>query len=157
EQDESSKNREANERTRRTDEWRMLVRRRSVCRRSAYYCHCKTCQKSSGQPAEIAVPLKSGTLRFTNGEPKYFASSAQGRRGFCSECGSRLIWRPTSPDYDWLTNVDVCSLDNPEEVRPKLHIFADRGLSWFRTSDDLPRRAAAEADDVVAEWKAQRT
>ena len=23
---------------------------------SAYYCHCKSCQKSSGQPAEMARP-----------------------------------------------------------------------------------------------------
>ena len=29
-----------------------------------YYCHCRSCQKSTGQPAEIGVLIKAGTLTF---------------------------------------------------------------------------------------------
>ena len=63
--------------------------------RSAYYCHCTICQKSSGEPFEIGVPIKAGTLRFTKGAPTYYRSASFGKRGFCAVCGSRLLWAPT--------------------------------------------------------------
>ena len=28
---------------------------------SGWFCHCRMCQKTSGAPAEIAVPVKPGT------------------------------------------------------------------------------------------------
>jgi hypothetical protein len=50
---------------------RMPVRRRALRGeafvRGAYYCHCTICQKSSGEPFEIGVTIKAGTLRFTKG------------------------------------------------------------------------------------------
>ena len=58
----------------------------------AYYCHCTICQKSSGQPFEIGVLVRSGSLRFTKGAPTYHASSSFGQRGFCGACGSGLNW-----------------------------------------------------------------
>jgi len=72
---------------------------------SAYYCHCTTCQKTSGQPAEIAVPVKVGSLRFTNEQPLYYTSSDWAERGFCKHCGSRMIFRPLATDDDWLINL----------------------------------------------------
>lgn len=110
--------------------------------KSGYYCHCKQCQKSSGAPAEIAVPVKTGSLIFTKGAPKYYASSEIGRRGFCEACGSRLVWRFTDPENDTGTNLSVCSLDKPEEVRPSAHTFVDSQLPWYQLTDDLPRHQA---------------
>lgn len=123
---------------------------------SAYYCHCKDCQKSSGQPASIGVPVKVGSLRFISEEPKYYISSEWGRRGFCPHCGSRIIWRPRDPEDEWTTNVDVCSLDNPEDVRPSMHIFVDRQLPWYKLDDDLPRARSDEMDQIAAGWKEER-
>jgi Uncharacterized conserved protein len=62
--------------------------------RSAYYCHCTICQKTSGEPFEIGVLIKAGTLRFTKGAPTYYQSSSFGKRGFCAVCGSRLLSGP---------------------------------------------------------------
>ena len=123
---------------------------------SAYYCHCGDCRKSCGQPAEIGVPVEAGSLRFTGDEPKYYVSSDWGQRGFCQHCGSRIIWRPLDPEQEWQINLDVGSLDNPEDVRPCLHIYVDRQLQWYRIDDDLPRRRSDEIDDVVAAWKEER-
>ena len=67
--------------------------------RSGYYCHCRTCQRTSGAPAEIAVPVKPGTLRFTAAQPKFYRSSAFAERGFCPQCGARLIYRPISEKF----------------------------------------------------------
>ena len=123
---------------------------------SAYYCHCTTCQKSSGQPAEIGVPVKVGSLRFTKEEPQYFTSSDWAKRGFCRQCGSRLIFIPLSTDNEWLINLTVGSLDNPEEARPSTHIFEDSRLAWYKIDDGLPRLRGDEIDDLLPVWKEER-
>jgi adenylate cyclase len=120
---------------------------------SAHYCHCKDCQRSSGQPAEIAVPVKVGTLRFTKGKPKYYSSSPWAQRGFCADCGSRIVWQPRDPQEAWSTNINVGSLDNPEDARPSMHIFVDRQLPWYKLDDNLPRARSDEMEPVVAAWK----
>ena len=107
--------------------------------KSGYYCHCTTCQKISGTPAEIGIPIKAGTLKFTKAEPKYYVSSELGRRGFCERCGSRVVWKANDPANDSWTNLSVCSLDNPDEAKPSMHTYVDTQLSWYDLADQLPR------------------
>jgi hypothetical protein len=120
---------------------------------NAYYCHCTQCQKSSGAPFEIGVPIREGTLKFSGTALQFFSSSEFGRRGFCSVCGSRIVWTSAHPDYQWATNVSACSLDHPEDVRTNMHVFVDTQLPWFSVSDDLPRYRAEDMDRINAEWK----
>ncbi len=104
-----------------------------------YICHCTTCQKSTGQPAEITVLIKPGTLEYLKGEPKYFVTSASGKRGFCAECGSRIVWQATDPQEDWTTNLCVGSLDHPAAAGMACHIYADTRLPWYDPCADLPK------------------
>lgn len=117
---------------------------------NGYICHCTMCQKNSGQPAEITVLIKAGTLKYLKGEPKYFVSSPSGKRGFCAECGSRLVWQATEPEQDWLTNLCVGALDNPSAARVTSHIYADTQLPWYKVCEDLPKFTEAEADAMLA-------
>ncbi len=107
--------------------------------KNGYICHCTMCQRSSGQPAEIAVPIKAGTLQYTGAEPKYYAASKLGKRGFCAECGSRIVWQASNPEDDWWTNLSVGSLDDPSGARATCHIFCDTKLPWFDLNEDLPK------------------
>lgn len=122
----------------------------------AYYCHCTDCQRNSGQPAAMGVPIRMGTLRFTTEEPKYYVSSPWGLRGFCPHCGSVILWKARNPEEDWLTNLSPGCLDHPEEVRPALHVHVDRQLSWYKPDDDLPKIRAEDMELTVAAWKAER-
>lgn len=70
---------------------------------NGYICHCTICQRSTGQPAEITVLIKAGTLKYLKEEPKYFVSSDTGKRGFCENCGSRIVWQALAAEDDWLT------------------------------------------------------
>lgn len=115
-----------------------------------YICHCTICQRSTGQPAEITVLIRAGTLRYTADQPQYFQSSSDGKRGFCGTCGSRIVWQALRPEDDWLTNLTVGSLDRPGDAQVTRHIFADTQLPWYRLRDDLPRFTAAEAEHVNA-------
>jgi hypothetical protein len=117
--------------------------------KNGYICHCTICQKSSGQPAEITVLIKAGTLKYLKGEPKYYATSEVGKRGFCSECGSRIVWQATDPENDWTTNLDVGCLDNPSEARMTCHIYADTQLPWYRICEDLPKFTENNADAMM--------
>lgn len=124
--------------------------------KSAYICHCSICRKSTGQPAEISVPIVAGTLEFVSGTPRWYVSSKIGRRAFCGACGSRLAWQTLERDDDWLSSVDVGSLDHPEEVRAECHIFVDTQLPWYDPSPSLPRFREAEGDALLARWREQR-
>ena len=101
----------------------------------AYYCHCKTCQKSTGAPAEIGVLVKPGTLNFTKEDPKFFQSSPLAKRGFCPHCGSRLVYMSLIR-ADW-TNVAAGSLDHPERVVPAEHIWVESQFPWYEVADNL--------------------
>jgi hypothetical protein len=125
--------------------------------KSGFYCHCRICQKSTGQPAEISVPIQAGSLVFVQSEPKYYLSSAYGKRGFCEECGSRLVWKATDPANDWLTNVTVGSLDNSAEARPSTHIYVDTQLPWYQIDEALPKYREDEVEGMMAVWVHERS
>jgi hypothetical protein len=117
---------------------------------NGYACHCTICQKSTGQPAEITVLIKAGTLKYLEGVPKYYASSASGKRGFCGECGSRIVWQASNPEDDWSTNLCVGSLDRPSEVSIACHIYADTQLPWYDFGEDLPKFAEKDFHAMMA-------
>lgn len=113
---------------------------------NGYACHCTICRRSTGQPAEITVLIRSGTLRYLRDEPQYDQTSPEGKRGFCGTCGSRLVWQALRPEDDWLTNVTVGSLDHPEQVQITRHICADARLPWYDLLADLPSLTSGEAN-----------
>jgi hypothetical protein len=122
---------------------------------NGYICHCTICQRSTGQPAEITVLIRAGSLRFTGEAPKYYVSSPDGKRGFCAECGSRIVWKALRPEDDWLTNVTVGSLDRPQEAQMTRHICADTQLPWYQVCEDLPKLGADDAELLVATLRAE--
>jgi hypothetical protein len=114
-----------------------------------YICHCTLCQKSTGQPAELSVLIKPGTLKYLKAEPKYYATSEIGKRGFCAECGSRLVWQATDPEQDWTTNLSIGCLDDPSVARMTCHVYADTQLPWYTLCEDLPKFTESEAEAML--------
>ncbi len=122
----------------------------------AYYCQCRICQKSTGAPAEIAVNVKPGSLRFTTGEPKYYQTSHFAERGFCSDCGSRLIYRPLLPEIpEWWVNLPIGTLDHPENAVPASHLCVESRLPWYKIDDGLPRTRTEDDPELAALWTAK--
>lgn len=122
----------------------------------AFYCHCRMCQRASGAPAEVAVPVEPETLRFTQGTPQYFQSSPFGKRGFCPDCGSRLNWVPTTAEQAHWLSVTVGSLDAPERAVPQSHGCVESQLPWYKLDDGLPRRTTEEDPEIAAAWAASK-
>ena len=109
-------------------------------------CHCRICQKAYGNGFAVTADFASKTFRFTRGEPRMYASSNVGERGFCAVCGSPLIMRYTSlPEKLW---VNVGVLDDPDVAKdsPAMHVGIESELPWLTIHDDLPRN---RCDDVA--------
>jgi hypothetical protein len=67
----------------------------------ASHCYCTMCQKQHGAAAGSYANVASAGLVIEQGAALLteYASSEEGRRGFCSVCGSTLFWRSTeAPD-----------------------------------------------------------
>lgn len=101
------------------------------------YCHCRTCQKAYGALFGLFVAFREESFRYTKGEPKYFASSAKAKRGFCSDCGSPVdFWYHGHPEMGVLTG----TLDHPEEwPADRRHNGAENEVPWLVIDDGLPR------------------
>lgn len=110
-----------------------------------HVCHCRMCQKASGN---YALPL-GGALRgqfaLTRGEPAWFHSSDAVRRGFCPSCGTPLFY--DAVDAEWI-NVTLGSLDAPDRVEPVAQSSLASKLSFSHRLDDLPH----EPEETAREW-----
>ena len=95
----------------------------------ATICHCRMCQKATGQAYFASATVQPGTLRWTRGAPTAFHSSSAAWREFCAQCGTPLAFR----DADGSGHaVSLGTLDDPEAVRPGRQIGIESRRSWWR-------------------------
>ena len=105
----------------------------------AGWCHCRTCQRTSGAPAMVFASVPEGDLVWTHGveHVRTFKSSSFGHRAFCGLCGTPFLMKvdhqPETVDFS------VATLDAPDAVAPGFHIFWGSRVAWFDPGDDLPR------------------
>ncbi len=112
--------------------------------RYPHLCHCRMCQKASGN---YFMPLAASTrakFEMTRGEASWFQSSDHVRRGFCGRCGTPLFY--DMPDADFI-NITVGSLDEPELIKPEAQSNLDSKMNWFGDLDGLPVEPEAAPDE----------
>jgi hypothetical protein len=101
-------------------------------------CHCSQCRRQSGH-YWASTDVEREALRVEGAEHlTWFASSERVRRGFCSTCGSVLLW-----DADGRAKIAVAmgAFDAPTGTRLAKHIFtADKG-DYYEIADGLPQEA----------------
>ncbi len=115
------------------------------------YCHCRMCQRSSGNAFGTFASFRRDAFRFTRGEPKLYKSSAFAERGFCAECGTPLIfWYLTPGSLSEEIGVPIGSLDHPEDASPKSHWGIESQIPWLTIDDGLPRTRTEEDPDFIA-------
>jgi len=103
------------------------------------WCHCRTCQLSSGAPAMVFASVAEPHFVWTAGAEKVkaVASSGFGHREFCVECGTPFLMKVNHQPET--TDFSVATLDNPEAISPEFHIFWGSRIGWFEPKDELPR------------------
>jgi hypothetical protein len=106
----------------------------------ARICHCRLCQKAQGAPflSQASFPKRSVTIA---GQTAAHPSSHRLLRHFCPACGTRLFVEPI--DAPERLGVSLATLDDPDDIRPEMHIWTSSQLDWVRFDDGLPRYAKA--------------
>jgi hypothetical protein len=99
-------------------------------------CHCGDCRRHAGAPlvAWGLVPRAALTLQ---GDPRVYASSEHGRRHFCAQCGTGLFYT-NEQVFPGMIDVQTCTLDDPEELAPAIHVQTAERLRWMATAHELP-------------------
>jgi hypothetical protein len=88
--------------------------------------------------------LPADDFRWTKGEPRWIRSSSFASRAFCADCGSALQVRADfQPDT---VDIPITTLDEPDGVKPRFHIFFGSKVAWFDPGDDLPRHERFRPD-----------
>jgi hypothetical protein len=100
------------------------------------YCHCRMCQRNTGAPVVAWTTFPVASFSWTAGSPATYESSPKVQRQFCAECGSYMVFRKEDSTE---VSVNTASLDDPASFPPRMHIFTESRIPWFRTEDDLPR------------------
>ncbi|MEZ5714637.1 MAG: GFA family protein [Paracoccaceae bacterium] len=99
-------------------------------------CHCSQCRRWSGH-FWAGTTVKTEELAFqSDGALTWFRSSEQAERGFCSDCGSSLFYRPFDSDH---VSVAVGALDLPTGTRLRRHIFVGSKGDYYDIADGLPQ------------------
>ena len=102
----------------------------------ASVCHCRMCQKASGNFYLPLVSMRGAKLTWTRGEPKRFNSSNHAKRGFCQNCGTPLTYE--APDGVALT---IAAFDQPEAIAPMIQWGIEDKLPYVDGIPTLPGEA----------------
>jgi hypothetical protein len=115
----------------------------------AHYCHCRMCQRAVGNAFAIFAVFRTQEFRFVTGKPRYYRSSQIARRGFCSRCGTPILF--THPGAATI-GITIGSLDHPENVRPGIHWGSESELPWLKIADRLPHKHTLDDPEVAKRW-----
>ena len=105
-------------------------------------CHCSICRCTTGAPMVGWFTVRPSEFRLTAGTLTQFRSTAPVERGFCPTCGTQITFRDDRADD---LAVTTASLDDPEAVPPRDHIWTASRLSWVKLADGLPEHPHARS------------
>lgn len=115
----------------------------------AYFCHCRMCQKASGNISLAMKDVKQADVQWER-EPDYYQSSPIARRGFCSACGTSLTFQylEGSDKMDLI----VGTFDDPSRFVPIAHFGAESMHRAWLNTEGLPEHRADEYQPLVDRW-----
>lgn len=91
-------------------------------------CYCTMCRRIHAAPYVTWLVVPENHFRYVSSEPRRLASSKDGSRFFCPDCGTHLACTNTKrPDQ---VEVPVCCLDSPEQFPPTDGVYKENRLDF---------------------------
>jgi len=94
-------------------------------------CHCRDCQRASGNGYVAVIGVPKSTLRVTGEARRYATTGGSGQptiRHFCPDCGSLLFGEPlVAPD---LMTIYLGGLDRLDAFEPDYVQYTRRRPGW---------------------------
>ena len=105
--------------------------------RDVVVCHCRMCRKAHGHIGAYTASARDA-LRLVEGRGlKWYRSSAQALRGFCSECGATLFWEGDGRDT---MSIAAGTLDEPTGLATALQIHVASAGDYYPVDASTPIR-----------------
>ena len=101
-------------------------------------CHCADCRRHAGAPMVSWTLFANDNFSVIQGEAKVYASSDNGRRHFCTDCGTGLFYT-NEVIFPGMTDVQSSTLDDPGALPPTAQIQTAERISWMSGIGDLPQ------------------
>jgi hypothetical protein len=79
----------------------------------------------------------SNAVKVTQGTPKIYKSSENGRRHFCPDCGTGLFYT-NEVSLPGLIDIQSATYDNPNAVPAQAHIQVAERIGWMERAHELP-------------------
>jgi hypothetical protein len=107
-------------------------------------CHCRMCQKASGNYFQALAAVTCEEFRWAKGTPGAFRSSELVERDFCRDCGTPLTYRPLDGGDIWIA---VGSLDCPADLQPARQYGIESQVVDLRVLAALPGTSTEQANE----------
>lgn len=101
-------------------------------------CHCSQCAKTSGNFATMTSTAAANVTMLSDETLRWFPSSENVTRGFCSRCGSNLFWKQTGSADIYIT---AGTIDKPVGVKIGEHIYVASKSDYYEITDGLPQKS----------------
>ncbi len=103
-----------------------------------FNCHCKFCRKAHGADYVTLALADASTLTVTDadGTLTEHVNAIGGYRGFCSNCGTRLM--NYAADKNMYFSVTLSTVDSPIDLKPIAHVNTESKASWCEPYDGIP-------------------
>ncbi len=106
------------------------------------HCHCLNCRRIHGAAMVTWVAVTLENFKVSGREHlKWIQSNVHSRRGFCTNCGTQMLYMSTRFPGD--IHVTRASLLGKVDVPAKAHLYFDQHVDWFVFDDELPRLEGA--------------
>jgi hypothetical protein len=100
-------------------------------------CHCSDCRRHAGAPMVGWTMFLHDQVKVTKGKAKIYESSQSGRRHFCGECGTGLLYC-NADMLPGIVDVQSCTFDDPDAVPARVQIQLAERISWMKDAHNLP-------------------
>jgi hypothetical protein len=105
------------------------------------HCHCSLCQRAHGAPVVTWVGVAEQRFHLVAADSlRWYQSSGDSERGFCSRCGTTLFFR--SARWPGEIHIARSNIDGTIDLAPSVHVHCESQAGWFQFADSLPRQSA---------------
>jgi hypothetical protein len=100
-------------------------------------CHCSDCRRHAGAPLVAWTMYPAAAVQLVKGQPKIYTSSEHGRRHFCADCGTGLLY-VNAHVLPGIIDVQSATYDDPNVIPARAHIQVAERISWMEKAHELP-------------------
>ena len=117
----------------------------------AYLCHCRMCQRASGNVSLAMVGVKQADVSWEGEEPDWYRSSPIAERPFCAQCGTTLGFRYLEATDKM--DLTVAAFDDPSVFAPKSHFGTESMHRAWLNTEGLPEMRSDDYAALQERWK----